>query len=262
MRLSFCRVGVCLAAGLLLVTARVDASPVTIDYVVSQIQLCYFHDQSNVSSPPPTCSLLPDPMALTLTYDDGATTTDASPGVATTSIQTLPTFTLAGLVPLANPFGAPVTTAQVFGTNVEGSALRSEYGRAAVDSFYEDSNTSATTFTRNVWITSYDLFADRTILAPQDGIVEFPTTADIEARLRGAFGPLNFRFASLASTLTCDLTTDCATYYNDIVEGSFLLDGVATAVAPAAVPEPTSLLLLGSGVAGAMVRRRRANRSQ
>jgi PEP-CTERM motif len=69
------------------------------------------------------------------------------------------------------------------------------------------------------------------------------------------FHPLLSGSASIAFTGSI-LVTDLDTF--DTIESS--VTGATVAIAPAAVPEPATVLLVGSGIAAALARRRRENR--
>jgi len=259
MTLATYSLGATVACVLAVAATPAQASPVSIDYSVSNIEVCYFNDTSNASPLQPTCSSVPGAFLLTLSYDDSVSTAfqDVNPdnNLQTRFIDTVAVLSLAGFTPVPNPFGGTETTGgQIVGRTREIPTLHQEYVDLLSSRAAQIITSSPIDVTERFWTQVFGLFSVADTAGPQDLLVNAVTTADIEARLRGALGPLDFRYDNVAFTRTCD-SGACGVFNIDYVPGSFSLTGVATPVA-AAVPEPSSLLLLGSGLAGVLYRRR------
>jgi hypothetical protein len=239
-----------------------QAAPVTLRFAIDIDQSCDATD---------TCqSAALNGGVLSLVFDGNDILYSSGSDFATFSIHATQfgpsAMTVSGgaLNDLSNPFGAP--TSDSSGSSLSFYEETSGYSQtnafAGIAQSYEGTVTHPDGSWRDEeWFYTLRILRNAVDPTSGDGITTTPTGADMIAELsRGTF---TFEWSSNIFTRECPATGNCVSLSPWVADPrNFYASGIATPlVETTAVPEPATLLLLGTGVFAATVgRTRRAAR--
>jgi hypothetical protein len=157
------------------------------------------------------------------------------------------------LADLPNPFGP--ATSDSSGSSLAFYEETTGYSQTNTFASIERSFEGTVTHPDGSWRDEdwfYTLRITRFLVDPTggDGITTTPTGADMIAELsRGTF---TFEWSANIFTRDCPATGNCVSLSPWVADArNFYASGIATPLAAPAVPEPTSLLLLGTGLLAA-----------